>query len=66
MKSFKHNSGAVVRVDSRGKKTILKHGLKFRSFQEMIRYEKRNKKYFDSSEGRRKYNLEIWLKAKGL
>ena len=40
MYSFKHNSGAYVYVDEKGKKKIIKYDIEFESFIEIKMFEK--------------------------
>lgn len=40
MYRFKHNCGAVIVVDAKGHKRILKHGFEFNSFTELKLFEK--------------------------
>lgn len=40
MRSYKHYSGATVEVDSHGKKTLWRYGLKFKTFTELKAFKK--------------------------
>lgn len=45
--NYKHYTGALVKIDSNGKKRILKDGIEFRTFYELKKYE--DKKFLDDN-----------------